>query len=97
MTNQLPSSQLDSEAVPELEREEIHSFIVKIFLMRQAGLSKPVSWHGQVTHVPGGEKHSIRSTADLIILFSRYMEGWGVRMHRSSQLWRSVYLWLFKQ
>jgi hypothetical protein len=74
-----------------IPREPVHSFIVKVFLEQREGRLKHTAWHGQVTHVPSGERRSVRNLADVCVVISRYLEAWGVRIQPLHRLARSIY------
>ena len=45
--------------------QETHSFIIKLWL-DQEGDAESRGWHGQITHVPGGERQSLKSLEDIL-------------------------------
>lgn len=83
-------------AVPEAQaaaRTDIHSFIVKVWIVRDG----QIAWRGYVTHVPGGERRSIRSLPDLYFSMMSYMEVLGVRFHPCLRANRALYQWVHRR
>jgi hypothetical protein len=56
----------------------ITSFIVKIYVDRSEDGSGPVTWHGQVTHVPSGARRGLRDLDEIAGFVAPYLEeqGW---------------------
>jgi hypothetical protein len=40
----------------DLTESQVHSFIVKLWLEAVADEAERAAWHGQITHVPDGER-----------------------------------------
>jgi len=67
-----------------------HSFIVRIWLEEGAEVERMAIWHGQVTHVPGGESRYFSDFDELVDFISsslglapRRRRGWlGRRLRR---------------
>lgn len=58
----------------------IHSFIVKIWLEESDEELDATVMHGHVTHVPGGERHYIRSEKEIPLLITSCLQRMGVRL-----------------
>lgn len=69
----------------DLPEAEVHSFIVKLWFESE---SRPVKWHGHVTHVPGGERRYLRELDDIVDFVEPYLEEHGVRASRCRRLRR---------
>jgi hypothetical protein len=50
---------------------KVHSFIVKLWLEGETNL---LSWHGQVTHVPSGERRYFKRLSEITDFISEYLE-----------------------
>jgi hypothetical protein len=64
---------------------QITSFIVKIWVERAEGELDSITWHGQVTRLPGGEQGYVRRLGDIIAFIAPYLESQGLRL---PLLWR---------
>jgi hypothetical protein len=70
----------------------VHSFIVRIWLEEGAGAERETIWHGQVTHVPGGESRYFRDFVDMVDFISSSLGFVGHR--RRVWLGRKLKRWL---
>jgi hypothetical protein len=57
---------------------DVHSFIVKLWLEKEAQGTKRVTWHGYITHVPGGERRYLKDMNDVTEFIELHMEQMGV-------------------
>ena len=59
----------------------MHSFIIKLWL-EQAPEEKADSatWHGHITHVPGGERAYLKDLGGVTAFITPYLEESGVRV-----------------
>jgi hypothetical protein len=67
-----------------------HSFIIKIWREEISVGTGQAVWRGHITHVPGGERHYLKSLDDISIFISPYIEEMGVEL----ALWWRVRRWL---
>ncbi len=66
----------------------IQSFIVKIWIEEDGERAEEITWHGQVTHVPDGERRGFQDLDDLMAFIRSYLETMGVKMN--SHLWAQL-------
>ena len=55
----------------DLKESKVHSFIVKLWLESEGGLT---AWHGHVTHVPSGARRYIKKLNEIADFVSEYLE-----------------------
>lgn len=70
--------------------QETHSFIIKLWL-DQEGDAESRGWHGQITHVPGGERQSLKSLEDILKFIAPFVTSASATFRYSSRwsvLWR---------
>jgi hypothetical protein len=62
----------------------VHSFIIKLWL-EQASEEEADSttWHGHITHVPGGERAYLKDLRGATAFITTYLEACGVRVSMS--------------
>ena len=60
----------------------MHSFIVRLWLEDGNETERITNWHGQVTHIPGGESRYFRNLDDLVDIIISYL-GYARRRRRS--------------
>jgi hypothetical protein len=72
---------------------EPESFIVKIWVEQGDRDSSSVQWRGSVTHVPGGERHSISDVTEIAVLIMEHLREMGVQFGMKWRIW----LWLFRR
>lgn len=66
----------------DLSESHVHSFIVKLWLESVTEEAGRAVWHGQITHVPGGERRHFRDLDEIRDFIEPYMgEGRGGRAH----------------
>lgn len=65
----------------------MHSFIVKLWLEQIPGRT---TWHGHITHVPGGERRYIRDLDGVAAFIKPYLESSGVKLGVRSRVSRWV-------
>jgi hypothetical protein len=69
---------------------EAQSFIVKLWMeTTNAGTAR---WHGNITHVPSGQRKNIRDVTEISMLIAQHLRGLGVDLGMKWRLW----LWLFR-
>ena len=57
----------------------VHSFIVKVWLEEEATKDSDSVWHGQITHVPSGEKRYLNNLDQISLFIQPYLEAMGIR------------------
>jgi hypothetical protein len=63
----------------ELSESKVHSFIVKIWLEEVGDERKQPTWHGHITHVPGGGRRYLKKLSDITDFIASSLEQLGVR------------------
>ncbi|HEX8687417.1 MAG TPA: hypothetical protein VF654_12995 [Pyrinomonadaceae bacterium] len=62
----------------------MHSFIIKLWLEQvPEGKADSVTWHGHITHVPGGERAYLKDLDAATAFITSYLEAYGVRLSTS--------------
>lgn len=56
----------------DLTESKVHSFIVKLWL---EGEADPLTWHGQITHVPSGARRYFKTLNEITDFISHYIDG----------------------
>ena len=56
-----------------------HSFVVKIWLVELSDADGRITWRGQVTHVPSGQRTYFTDLDELTTCLSSYLKQWGVK------------------
>jgi hypothetical protein len=51
----------------------IHSFIIRFWLEDPSGPGEGAGWHGQITHVPGGEQRYLLGLSDIVPFILPYL------------------------
>ena len=51
-----------------MHEQNVHSFIVKLWL--EEGID---GWHGQITHVPSGDRHYLKDLRDIVTFIKPYL------------------------
>jgi hypothetical protein len=69
----------------------VHSFIIKLWLEQapEDGADS-VTWHGHITHVPGGERAYLKDLDAATAFMTAYLEAYGVRFSASGRLARRL-------
>lgn len=57
----------------DLSEAQVHSFIVKLWLESVADGADRAAWHGQITHVPGGERRVFRDLDEIRLFIEPYL------------------------
>ena len=70
----------------DLPEGSIHSFIVKIWLQSPSTEAVPAAWSGQITHVPGGERRSLRNIDDITSFIAPYLTAMNIRLGFRSRM-----------
>jgi hypothetical protein len=86
---QRASSPEDNEQVPFIE-PHTHSFILKLWLLKQEGAKGKRRRHGHLTHVASNQRINIASFLELNNSLAPYLEKMGVKL----PLWWRAYRWL---
>jgi hypothetical protein len=73
---------------PNTPEANIQSFIVKVWIEEAADRAGEITWRGQVTHVPGGERRGFQDLDDLAAFVRGYLEKMGVETN--SHLWAQL-------
>jgi hypothetical protein len=68
----------------------IHSLIVKIWRKDDASTIAQPTWHGQVTHVPSGERAYAQNPNELLTIVAVQLRKLGVRL---ATCWRLRLWW----
>ena len=76
--------------LPGTERTNIHSLILKIWRRDGGSSGAQPTWHGQITHVPSGERGYSNDPNELLTNIAVHLRNIGVRL---TMYWR-VGLWL---
>ena len=64
----------------------VHSFIVKVWLEEEATKDSDSVWHGQITHVPSGEKRYLNNLGQISLFIQPYLEAMGIRFGLSERI-----------
>lgn len=73
---------------------QLESFIVKVWLDEMGKGGECVRWHGQITHVPGGERGYFNDVCEMTAFVEQYMLAMGIRFRRRYRVRRRVERWL---
>ena len=57
----------------DLPESQVHSFIVKLWLDSVADEADRAAWHGQITHVPDGERRSFTDLDEIRLFIEPYI------------------------
>ena len=57
-----------------------HSFIVKIWPEGMDGDEDQATWHGHITHIPGGERRYLKDLDEIVTFVALYLKRIGVRV-----------------
>jgi hypothetical protein len=69
----------------------VHSFIIKLwFEQASAEEADSTTWHGHITHVPGGERAYLKDLDAATAFITAYLEAYGVRVRTSRRLARRL-------
>jgi hypothetical protein len=64
------------------------SFIIKFWLEQTTLSQKNTLWHGQITHVPSGERRPFQDVDDLLNFIGPYLNAMGIQFTRQRRFWR---------
>lgn len=70
----------------------VHSFIVKVWLEEDANKDGGPTWHGHITHVPGGEQRHIRDLSEIETFVEPYLKAMGIRFGLRERIRRCLEL-----
>ena len=62
----------------------IHSFVIRIWLEDAGQPASPPIWHGQLTHIPGGERHYFSDLSEIAAIIKRHLDSAGNPMSLAS-------------
>jgi hypothetical protein len=67
---------MDEQSLSDAPVQEVarYSFIVRLWKEEPSSEERPAQWRGQVTAIPGGERHYFRSVDEIPEILSSYME-----------------------
>jgi hypothetical protein len=57
----------------EMPESNVHSFIVKLWLEEGFSRKGMDGWHGQITHVPSGERRYLKDLRDIVTFIKPYI------------------------
>ena len=57
----------------EMPESNVHSFIVKLWLEEGVSRKGMDGWHGQITHVPSGERRYLKDLRDIVTFIKPYI------------------------
>ncbi len=63
----------------DLPESYSHSFVIKIWIEETADEAGESLWRGHVTHVPSGERRSIKELDEISLIITPYLEAMGVK------------------
>jgi hypothetical protein len=75
-----------------VEEDEVHSFIVKVWLEETLAEGGKATWRGHITHVLTGRRRYLQNLSVIPIFIMPYLEEMGVRFGPLVRFW----LWLGK-
>lgn len=82
---------IDATPIMEPLESQTHSFIVKIWRERGGRQGTLTSMRGHITHVPGGERASLRSLGDIADFIRPYVET--AEERRRGNRWVRLWSW----
>ena len=69
----------------------MHSFIIKLWLEQAPEEeAESATWHGHITHVPGGERAYLKDLDTATAFITAYLEAYGVRFSTSGRFTRRL-------
>jgi hypothetical protein len=74
----------------------VHSFIVKVWLEEDANNDRGPTWHGHITHVPGGERRYLRKLGEIAAFVEPYLKAMGIRFGLRERIRRCLSLRNYK-
>ena len=57
----------------DTREHEMHSFIVKLWLDEVGDETERLFWHGSITHVPSGDRRTLKALSDIGGFIERYL------------------------
>jgi hypothetical protein len=84
------SSKPESDEEVQFIEPHTHSFILKLWLLKQEGAKGGQNWRGHITHVASNQRIYFDSFLELNNLLSPYLEKMGVKL----PFWWRAYRWL---
>lgn len=64
----------------------VHSFIVKVWIIEDVNKDGRSTWYGQITRVPGGEQRYLRSLSEIEKFIRPYLKAAGIRFRLSDRI-----------
>ena len=83
-----PRIVLNEGVLVDLNDPNAHSFIIKIWIEGLTEGQDHLTWHGHITHVPGGERRYLKDLDEIRFFVWPYLESLGVKPDRSLRLAR---------
>ncbi len=69
-----------------LSEPSVHSFIIKLWFEQASEEANSTTWHGHITHVPGGERAYLKDLDEVAAFITPYLKAGGVRLRMSGRL-----------
>jgi hypothetical protein len=89
VSEEQPPKLEDNTQIPFIE-PHTHSFILKLWLLKQEGTKAGQNWRGHITHVASDQRIYFGSFWELNRLLISYMQKMGVKL----PFWWRAYQWL---
>lgn len=67
-----------------------HSFLIRLWVVEQAGGNGHVTWRGQIIHIPSGRRQTLQDLTEIVPFLAPYLAEMGVEVGLSAR----VKLWL---
>ena len=64
----------------------VHSFIVKVWIIEDVNKDGHSTWYGHITRVPGGEQRYLRSLNEIENFIRPYLKAAGIRFRLSDRI-----------
>jgi hypothetical protein len=64
----------------DLYENNVHPFVIKIWLEEISHETGEAMWRGHITHVPSGERRYIQRLEEIALVIAPYLERMGVRL-----------------
>jgi len=67
---------------------DVHSFIVKVWIEGDFTKHGGPTWHGRITHLPGGEQRYLRSLSEIETFVEPYLKAAGIKFGKRERIKR---------
>lgn len=67
---------------------DVHSFIVKVWIEGDFTKHGDTTWHGRITHLPGGEQRYLRSLSEIEAFVEPYLKAAGIKFGKRERIKR---------